>query len=221
MKFLLLCRKQHGSAKNEVVQTFTNESKTKDTLIEEYLNEYITSDKVLAGDYKCLGEGSKHIPLINQSAKTVDQILLADDLPFDRHYIRFDNGVWHLYEKYKEDTEVKSGWIFESTSIISNNKIREIATFEMIKHNLEVYDYIQRCSCNEKPATTKQSMSTQAKLEFVDQLKSIFAERDGQGVNVVSVRHLLRLSEKAGYKKRGITVPTLEASVSPIIDATN
>src|SRR5271157_834556 len=123
MKFLLLCRQECDDLSNiKIVKMYTEEDRVPQACVEETLLGHISHD---------LGEGTKQQNIANQTNKTLEEIAADENLPYN-HYIRFENGAWYLYEKYKEETEISEGWVFSTTKKVVTPCIKKVAMFTIV-----------------------------------------------------------------------------------------
>lgn len=196
MKFLFLCKQSCANLSDiKIVKEYTkyiNEDEKISKDIEETILNYISED---------LGEGKKHTSIAIQTEKTPEEINNDESLPIDHHYVRLENGVYYLYQKYKIETEVSEGWLFTSTvKKVVTSGISKICAFIVMQHNLELYNYIPHCVCNEiNKDSTKKSIESQSNLTFVEQMRSIFANlKSSDNMGIVQISSL-------DFGKDGIT----------------
>jgi hypothetical protein len=173
MKFVFLCKQDcNNPATIKIVKEYViKEEGDAVNDIENTLLSYICDE---------LGEGKKQLSIVSELLKTdksVEDIKNDDDLPFN-HYIKIEDGVYYLYEKYKKEEEVVvSGWISNTVAKVVTPCIRKVCMFTTITHNLEIYDYVSRCACNDTDRnSTTISIESHGTLSFVDQMRSIFAK---------------------------------------------
>ena len=172
MKFQFLCKQDAINAADiKIVKEYTEDADAYGD-IENTLLAYISDD---------LGEGKKQAQIANQSAKSIEDIVNDENLPYN-HYIRVEDGVYYLYEKVKTEVDV-SGWF--GTSKVVKPVLKKLAMYTIISHNLEVYNYIPRCACNDKAKnSTKQSIESQSGQTFVEEMRNVFASLKPENGNI-------------------------------------